>query len=224
MGAWGAGNFENDDALDFLAEVDGPELLAEAFEALPPAGEGEVDATDAGRVLAAADVVAAMMGRPSRDCPADLTPRLKQFGEPAGDLIEQARQAVSRVLFDSELLDLWAESESREEWNVVVTDLIERLNPDIPPKKKGRGKAAPVKSSAICPYCNETVGTGPSLLLTVKFVEDDAMNGLEQTMECHLKCFNGKLHPRRLLQHWVYDPDDPTIQAEVDRILRNEQD
>ncbi len=224
MGAWGAGNFENDDALDFLAEIDGPGVLGSVFQALPPAGDGEIDATDACRVLAAAEVVAAMMGRPSADCPAELTPRLKEFGKPTDALIDLARQGVSRVLFDSELLDLWNESDSREDWNIVVTDLIERLNPEIPAKKKGRRKAAPVKSNAICPYCNETVGTEPSLLLTVKIVEDDPIGGSELMMQCHLKCFNSKLHPRRLLQHWVYDPDDPAIQAEVDKILNMDID
>ena len=224
MGAWGAGNFENDDALDFLAEIDGPTVLESAFQALPSAGEGDVDATDACRVLAAADIVAAMMGRPSADCPADLTPRLKEFGKPTDTLIELARQGVSRVLFDSELLDLWHESDNREDWNVVVTDLIERLNPEIPAKKKGRRKAARVSSNAICPYCNDVVGTDPSLLLTVKFIEDDPIDGMEQMMECHLKCFNGKLHPRRLLQHWVYDPDDPAIQAAVDKIIDMDTD
>ncbi len=219
MGAWGAGNFENDDALDFLAEVEGTAALKAAIETLPLAGEGEVDATDACRAMAAAEIIAAMMGRPSPDCPPEFTAQVKTFGKPAADLIELAHQGVSRVLFDSELLDLWTKSDSREDWNIVVTDLIERLNPDIPAKKKSRRKAAPVKSNAICPYCNETVGTEPSLLLTVKFVEDDAIDGLEQMMECHLKCFNSKLHPRRLLQHWVYDPDDPAIQAEVDKIL-----
>lgn len=224
MGAWGAGNFENDDALDFLAEIDGPTILESAFQALPPAGEGEVDATDACRVLAAAEIVAAMMGRPSADCPAKLTPRLKELGKPTGELIELARRGVSRVLFDSELLDLWNESDSREDWNVVVTDLIERLNPKIPAKKKGRRKAAPVSSNAICPYCNDVVGTDPPLLLTVKFIEDDDINAMELMMECHLKCFNSKLHPRRLLQHWVYDLDDPAIQAKVDRILDMDSD
>lgn len=224
MGAWGAGNFENDDALDFLAEIDGPAMLESVFGNLPPAGEGEVDATDACRVLAAADIVAAMMGRPSADCPADLTPRLKEFGKPTDTLIELARQGVSRVLFDSELLDLWHESDNREDWNVVVTDLIERLNPEIPAKKKGRRNAARVSSNAICPYCNDVVGTDPSLLLTVKFMEDDPIDGMELMMECHLKCFNSKLHPRRLLQHWVYDPDDPAIQAAVDKIIDMDSD
>ncbi len=224
MGAWGTGNFENDDALDLIAEVEGPAVLEATFDALPPAGDGEIDATDACRVLAAAEIVAAMMGRPSADCPADLAPRLKKFGEPTGALIERARQAVSRVLFDSELLDLWAESDSREEWNIVITDLIERLNPELPTKKQGRRKSAKAGSNAICHFCNETVGTAPSLLLTVKIAGDEAAGGMEHIMECHLKCFNSKLHPRRLLQNWVYDLDDSAIQAQVDRILNMDPD
>jgi hypothetical protein len=224
MGAWGPGNFENDDALDFLAEVDGPSVPEAVFKSLPGAGEGEVDATDACRVLAAAEIVAAMMGRPSVDCPPEVPPRLEEYGAPTGELIELARQGVSRVLFDSELLDLWAESKSREDWNVVITDLIQRLNPEIPVKKRGDRETAPVKSNAICHFCNDTVGTDPSLLLTVKVAGDGANGGMEMMMECHLKCFNGKLHPRRLLQNWVHDPDDPALQAAVDRILNMDPD
>ena len=150
MGAWGSGHFENDDALDFLGEITGVEGLAAAFTALPPAGEGAVDATDASRAMAAAEVVAAMKGCPSDDCPKQLTGRLGALGRPTRDLLDLARSAVSRVLFDSELLDLWAESDESEAWNQAVTDLIDRLNPDAQPKAKKQKKAAKKINTPVC--------------------------------------------------------------------------
>jgi hypothetical protein len=64
MGAWGAGGFENDTALDFAATVESVDDIAAAFAAAP--GE-TIDADTASIVISAAECVAAMLGRPADD-------------------------------------------------------------------------------------------------------------------------------------------------------------
>jgi hypothetical protein len=230
MGAWGAGHFENDDALDFLAEVDGPQVLEATFKMLPPPGEGCIDASDASRAMAAADIVAAMKGCPSADCPEELQDRLSDFGEPGNELLALAREAVSRVLFDSELLDLWAESEDAEIWNQSVTDLIDRLNPSTgshdgarTPKSRKRKKGENEASASLCAYCREPVGEEGVIMLTIQSIVDDQINKLDRALFCHLKCFNGKLHPRDMIQNWKVDPEDPAFKAMVDKLLRGDR-
>lgn len=212
MGAWGPGQFENDDALDFLAELDGPDDLETAFAALPPAEGGEVEATEAARAMAAAEIVAAMMGRPGPDCPEDLRARLEAFGAPDRKLVELAREAVSRVLFDSELLDLWAESEACEDWNRSVTDLIDRLNSAT---GKSTARPAPIARptpATTCAYCLEPVADEDLLVVSVSRLQEDPINRLDRMFASHIKCFNGKLHPRRMVQHWVFDRDGDDTQ------------
>lgn len=128
MGAWGVGNFENDEALDFVAELTGPNVLTRTLAGLAPPGEGYIEATEASHAMACAEVVAAMLGHPGADFPEELLARMATFGAPDAALVEMARGAVSRVLQESELAELWAEADDPEAWNLTVTDLIERLN------------------------------------------------------------------------------------------------
>ncbi len=212
MGTWGPGQFENDDALDFLAELEGPDALESAFAALPSPEGGEVEATEAARAMAAAEVVAAMMGRPGPDCPQDLRARLEAFGAPRKELVEMAREAVSRVLFDSELLDLWAESDAREDWNRSVTDLIDRLNPVTGKRTARPAPAAQPAPATTCAYCLEPVADEDLLVVSVSRLQDDPINRLDRMFASHIKCFNSKLHPRRMVQHWVFDLDGDDTQ------------
>ncbi len=76
MGAWGAGGFENDAALDFAAAVGGVSDIASAFSAEP--GQA-IEADAASVIIAAAECVAAMLGRPSDDLPDDLAEAFDMF-------------------------------------------------------------------------------------------------------------------------------------------------
>ena len=69
-----------------------------------------VDSDFACELLAAAECVALMMGRRSRDFPDDLAERLAGAGEPDSLLFHQARNAVLHVLRNSELAELWEEA------------------------------------------------------------------------------------------------------------------
>ncbi|TIX51847.1 DUF4259 domain-containing protein [Alteraurantiacibacter aquimixticola] len=126
MGAWGLLFDENDDAADWLAGfADAPDWSAvdDAFAL----DEDYVEAPEASNALAAAEVVAAAIGNAS--------PRLKaNVGGWASDQPDQgnarreiAIKAVKRVRDDSELSELWEETDEFEDWKKSVDETIARL-------------------------------------------------------------------------------------------------
>ena len=136
MGTWGAGSFDNDSVLDWLADVieDGePDVVRKALAAAADAdADGYLDADEAQPALAAAEIVAAAIGR-GDDRIADedellawLSPRREAFG--AAD-VALARRAVEHVLAKSELQELWEENGPDTKWRPVVTELLRRLQP-----------------------------------------------------------------------------------------------
>lgn len=129
MGTWGHGTFQNDDAADWLYELDegGLDVVDAALQAVRVGGF--LSAPDCCTALAAAEVVAAMRGRAAPDLPEELQAWLRQRrAPPSAGLIERAQQAVAAVLADSELAELWRESGQFAAWEVVVRDLAGRLH------------------------------------------------------------------------------------------------
>lgn len=129
MGAWGVGSFENDDAADFLAEVvDSGDLalLREVLDNVLTSTE-YVEAPDASQAIAAAELVAAAIGRPTlaaqqQEALAAWLPQIRPDVDAV--LISQAAAALARILQpNSELLELWEESEALLEWQAVVNEL-----------------------------------------------------------------------------------------------------
>jgi hypothetical protein len=137
MGAWGVGVFENDDASDWVYELEQSSDLSVVQQALAEvaarggsADDDGPDASDSAAALAAAEVVAMLRGRPGDGVPDDVGKWVAALGEPAsGELVELARAAVRQVLAASELKDLYDEAgvESSEEWEACVDDLLTRL-------------------------------------------------------------------------------------------------
>ena len=65
MGAWGTGSFENDDAMDWVADLEGSDDLAIVVETLSrvaDAGDDYVETPEGAAAVAAAEVVAALLG------------------------------------------------------------------------------------------------------------------------------------------------------------------
>ncbi len=224
MGAWGTGHFENDDAMDLIAEVQGADDLVSVLRKAAESEDASVDATVASEALAAADVVAAMMGRPSGDCPEELTKRLDALGAPEPALVKLAQESVSRVLMGSGLVDLWAESGEVEAWNRSVTDLIARLDSTSAGVSSKKKSEKTDEINAICPFCQETIGGEEAVMLSIASVDDDPINRLDRSWFAHLACLNAKLHPKAVVQNWKVDPDDPEFQRMVDDILDPKDD
>ena len=130
MGAWGAGSFENDAAGDWtdalLRGADARPIL-EAFSAvIECAGYLEADETCA--ALAAAEVVAALLQRPSSTLPEPVAAWVQEHAEAlAPELPQLAASAVARIKTNSELKALWEEGDASE-WQGVVADLERRLD------------------------------------------------------------------------------------------------
>lgn len=133
MGAWGLGSFENDEAADFLAEVTGSgdlALIREAIDNVVTSTEF-VEAPDACRAIVAAEVVAAALSRPTAEASqhdglSRWLARIRPGIEPA--LALAAHDALERVLApNSELLELWEDTEDLAEWKALVSDLMQQL-------------------------------------------------------------------------------------------------
>jgi hypothetical protein len=134
MGSWGVGVFENDAALDCVANiVDGGGLPA--VEAMlgqvRDAGSEYLEAPQAQCALAAAEIVAGLAGRPASNgkAPPDLAEWMAhEATTPAPDVIALARLAAARVASEpSELLELWQETADFPAWKATVDDLLAHL-------------------------------------------------------------------------------------------------
>lgn len=132
MGAWGVGTFENDDASDWVFELDGAKdltVLSAAFDAI----NDETDCVDAplcSNALAAAEVVAALLGNPGIGLPDEVLAWVSNKPRVDASVINKARKAIAVVLSDkSELFALWAEAEPAEfdQWKTSVADINTRL-------------------------------------------------------------------------------------------------
>lgn len=131
MGAWGHGSFENDDALDFVPDLTGEATWAPArgafASALEAGCDAELEVTEASHALAAAEAVAAALGRPSAGLPEEVAAWVAAVEPPDAELVDHACRAVERVLNGSELQGLWDESSDAASWHREVEGLLRRL-------------------------------------------------------------------------------------------------
>jgi Domain of unknown function (DUF4259) len=130
-GAWGVGSFENDDALDWVSELQrasGPQLLVSTLQRVDEKSK-YIEAPDCSVALAAAEVVAAARGKPAASLPAEVTSWIARV-QPNVDarLLEAARSAVTncRDGKNSELRDLWLEGDGKA-WLNDSARLLARL-------------------------------------------------------------------------------------------------
>jgi hypothetical protein len=132
MGAWGLGNFENDDAMNWAVEFQetpSAHLLDDPFTAVARA-KGYVERDFAGYTLAAAEVAAAANGRPSEDIPQAIRDWASAHPDVASrERLARAIEAVDVItaVDRSELAELWAESEHMQDWLAQTAALKERL-------------------------------------------------------------------------------------------------
>ena len=150
MGAWGPGNFENDEAVDWISdarESGDPQFVVAALTKVAEARDF-IEAPDGCAALAAAEVVAAALGCPpgvpSNDQIEERLPMLSDFAEGATDSVVEvaelmpevadqadlARRALVALLDpeNSELYGLWDDADAAD-WLAVLQDLGARLAP-----------------------------------------------------------------------------------------------
>ena len=140
MGAWSTDAFGNDTACDWaygLAESDDLSLVEAAIAAVVDSPAGDLDASLAQEALAAAEVVARLRGHDG-DCNAyteatDDWVRAKRLVPPQA-LVRRALLALDRCLGEeSELRELWDESDAAGQWRADAQSLMERLRAEPRP-------------------------------------------------------------------------------------------
>jgi hypothetical protein len=122
-------SFANDDASDFISEVeeDGQAAVLNAFEViefLKP--DDYLEAPDAAVGVAAAELIAAASGKPPADFPEGAAAVTKTLNADAA-LRNRAAAAVRRIADYSELKELWQDSADFAAWKASLADLLERL-------------------------------------------------------------------------------------------------
>jgi hypothetical protein len=130
VGAWGVGPFDNDDAGDWIWQLEEAEDLALVQGALETAAhpDGDLESSPSSEALAAAEVVAALVGHPAPDLPDEVQNWVSAHPVTvSSDLRALALTAVERVASNSELQELWAESEEGGDWSKQVEELRGRL-------------------------------------------------------------------------------------------------
>lgn len=132
-GAWGTGAFDNDDAQDWVWELEASSTTSVIEDALGDVTGAffYISAAEGARAIAAAEIVAALDGKPHPELPDEVKYWVEESGATASEqLIELATKAVTLVRDSrkSELSDLWLDSGgSYREWHAAVTDLLNRL-------------------------------------------------------------------------------------------------
>ena len=132
-GAWGTGPFENDDALDWVWELEastGPAVIVAALDSAADA-KSYIEAPSGSYAVAAAEVLAALVGKPSKALPPEVMAWTKTHSfKPSADLLRNSTLALANVLDEnrSELAQLWSESgDLKQEWRSHLIDLSGRL-------------------------------------------------------------------------------------------------
>lgn len=130
MGSWGFGVFEDDTALDELGDfVVRPSMkrLGEMLDAVT--SKPYPDDAIASRALVAAELVAALRGRPSHQLPEDA--KTWVAGESTAlpiVLARKALRALAAVVRKSEVKDVWEDAGSLSQWRRSMDDLKRRLS------------------------------------------------------------------------------------------------
>ena len=130
MGAWLHEPFGNDDALDWvyqLEDVKDESVLARVFNRAIENQDDYLEADDGFVIVAAAEVVAKLLGKGTQQDgyteQVDAWVKSVDF-QPSADLLAKAQTALDLVLGEeSELNELWAEAEDRDNWRSSVEAL-----------------------------------------------------------------------------------------------------
>lgn len=130
MGTWDTGSFDNDDAMDWvyeLEEADDLSILTDSFETVLEQRDDSPDETDCTFAICAAEVVAGLMGNPANDLPAEVMDWIDDQPPPPESLRKMARSSLKVILRDSGLKELWEETDIYPEWVESIRDLLARL-------------------------------------------------------------------------------------------------
>ncbi|QQQ18711.1 DUF4259 domain-containing protein [Brevundimonas vitis] len=129
MGTWGLAAFENDDAGDFLYEIEEAGSWVPAVQAMQKVilTFGYLEAPESQRGLAAATLVAAARSRSEVTVSEDAAALLDMLPPPPPLSAWLAKRTIGRVLNRSELQELWAEGSELEDWRTETRKALKAL-------------------------------------------------------------------------------------------------
>lgn len=129
MSTWGYYTFDNDAAADFAEDFLENPNEPMLYEALATAAEeeGQLELADASVALAAAEIVAGILGKPAQDLPPGLVQAITHLDAGGDDLRELAEQAVRVVLENSQLREQRAKGDDYAAWQQLQQNLLSRL-------------------------------------------------------------------------------------------------
>lgn len=129
MGAWSAGPFDNDDAADFLMELEEApswQTVRKAFEDVL-SNSDYIDISEGARVCAGAALITVAAGK-SEVSAQDIHMTLDAMGPVPDGLAFMARQALRRVSTgDSEIRELYLDTGSYSDWTETVAAIDQAL-------------------------------------------------------------------------------------------------
>lgn len=132
MNIWGTTPFDNEAADAWLYDFGENDfrLIDRTLAGIAGMVEAdELDAWEAAEALVAAECIAAAGGRPAAALPPEIEAWLEANApmqvKPA--FVTMARQATARVRANSELRDVWQQSDHWDAWETAVADLQARL-------------------------------------------------------------------------------------------------
>lgn len=134
MGCWAIDAFGNDDAIDWsygLEECSDLSLVEQALDKVLAANDDYLEATEANEALAAVEVIARLQGnwgeRNSYTETADNW--VKMSGVKTNRKVsEKSHRVIDRILADqSELKELWQETDEFDAWRASVEELRSRV-------------------------------------------------------------------------------------------------
>jgi tetratricopeptide (TPR) repeat protein len=130
MGSWDVGSFNNDGGSDWLEQLLQSRGADKIFRALMVVSNNKdyLEVNDCEQAIAAAELVAAAVGEPSQTLPGEVSHWLEGKDLRLGsELVDLALRVVERVAKNSELKELWDDTDSALEWYATVDDLAGRL-------------------------------------------------------------------------------------------------
>jgi hypothetical protein len=136
MATWAVDAFGNDYAQDWaedLKETSNLDAVEDTLNTALADGGGELEAPFAAEALVAVEVLARLQGKGgvrSEDSAAvdDWVDALKPKARLRTDLADKALRALDRILSEqSELRELWADSEHYADWRAAVLELRSRV-------------------------------------------------------------------------------------------------
>lgn len=118
MGAWGTGPFENDDAMDWIDELQEHNSVDTLIVSITDMIQAEeyIEADAASQAIAAAQIVACLNGQPVSELPQDAQAWVKGKTRPSPQVLTDTKTVLEQVMENSELRELWQDSGIHDQW------------------------------------------------------------------------------------------------------------